>query len=95
MLTHVVLLKLKEPTAENMTAVCEKLKTLEGNVPTLKGLEVGIDIVRSERSYDVALISRFDSLTDMDAYQVHPFHKEVLAYIGPRAAGVTAVDFES
>ncbi len=95
MLTHVVLFKLQEPTAENLNAFCEKLQTLAGNVPTLNELEVGVDIVRSERSYDVALITRFDSLADMEAYQVHPFHQDILTYVRPRITGATAVDFES
>ncbi len=93
-LTHVVLFKLKDNTPQAVTAAGDKLRSLQGKVPALQSLEVGQDIVRSPRSYDLALIARFASLADMQAYQVHPYHQEVLAYIQTASAAVVAVDFE-
>lgn len=95
MLTHVVLFKLADPTAENIAAFAQKLQSLEGRVPQLRGIEVGTDVVRSERSCDVALITRFDSLADMEAYQVHPYHQEVLGYVKRVITKAHAVDFDS
>lgn len=93
MLTHVVLFKLKdEAMIEKTMAV---LRSLEGNVPTLREIEVGRDVVGSARSYDIALITRFDSLAGMEAYQSHPFHQEVLAHMRTVVEGAVAVDYES
>jgi heme-degrading monooxygenase HmoA len=44
--------------------------------------------------FDVVLISDFDSMDDVHAYQVHPAHQEVAAYIRSVVSGRAAVDFE-
>ena len=49
---------------------------MEGNVPMLKYLEVGVDELHTERSYDIVLITKFDSLEDMNDYQKYPYHVE-------------------
>ena len=72
MIAHIVLFKLKESTPENASAVKAMLHSMNGKLPMLRHLEVGIDVIRSERSYDVALYSKFDTLADLQAYQVHP-----------------------
>lgn len=79
MLTHVILFKLKQPNETAIAEALARLRALDGAVPSLRGLEVGRDIVRSERSYDVALIARFDDLDGLIAYQQHPAHLPVVA----------------
>jgi hypothetical protein len=64
MFTHIVLFKVKEPTKENLEFIENTLLSMNGNVKELKKLEVGIDVIRSDRSYDVAIITRFDSKED-------------------------------
>lgn len=96
MLTHLVLIKLQDPTAETMASVVEKLGTMDGKISELRGLEAGADMVRSPRSYDIALITRFDSLADMEAYQVHPYHQnEILPFLRSVMSEAKVVDFES
>jgi len=95
MLTHIVFFKLIDPSTQNILKTKEILLGMEGKIPQLRYLEVGIDIVRSERSYDIALVTKFDSLEDMQAYQVHPVHKEVAEYIGTVRQSVIVVDYES
>ena len=95
MITHVVCFKLKERTPDNTQKVKDALMSLEGKVPTLQRIEVGIDVLRSERSYDVILISNFASMADLDAYQVHPYHQEVAAFIRSVSEGSISVDYES
>lgn len=96
MLTHIVMFKLKEPTPENIAAAKEKLLSMQGNVPMLRHLEVGVDVVRSERSYDIALNTKFDSLEDLQAYQVHPYHGgDVAPFMREMSAAVAVVDYES
>ena len=93
-LTHVVLFKLKEPTPEIIAQTVATLRGLDGQVPELRQIEVGVDVLHSGRSYDVALITRFDSLADLEAYQVHPAHVKVLDYMRSVVAASVAVDFE-
>ncbi len=93
MLTHIVLFKLHDPSTENITETVARLKALDGAVPTLRSLEVGVDIVRSPRSYDVGLVARFDDRAGLEAYQAHPAHLPVVDYINETMASRVAVDF--
>lgn len=96
MITHIVLFKLADPTAENLAATQSKLLSMEGNIDLLRHLEVGVDVVRSERSYDIALTTRFDSLEDLQAYQIHPYHAgEVIPHMKSVCSSIVAVDYES
>lgn len=95
MLTHVVLFKLKEPSETGIAETVARLTALDGAVPTLRSLEVGVDVVRSARSYDVALIARFDDAAGLAAYQSHPVHLPVIDYVNEVMASRVAVDFES
>lgn len=95
MVTHIVFFKLAEQTPEKIAAVRDKLLSMEGKITELRHLEAGIDVIRSERSYDVALITRFDSLADLQTYQVHPYHAgEVVPFIKANCSSIVAVDFE-
>lgn len=94
MFTHIVFFKLSEPTTANLEVAKNILLAMEGKIPQLKYLEVGVDVLHTERSYDLVLITKFDSHEDMDAYQVHPYHvNEVLAKLRPMLKGSAAVDY--
>ncbi len=96
MITHIVFFKLKDPSPANIDAAKAKLLSMNGKVDLLRHLEVGADVIRSERSYDLALLTRFDSLADLQAYQVHPYHAgEILPYMRSACTSVVAVDYES
>ena len=93
-LTHIVLFKLQEPTPAVTSEVMRRLYAMEGKIPELRSIEVGVDVVRSGRSYDVALTTRFDNLAAMQAYQVNPLHLEVLAYLRTVLEATVVVDYE-
>lgn len=96
MITHIVFFKLTDPSQVNAQAVQEILLSMHGKIPLLQHLEVGVNIVRSDRSYDVALVTRFASLTDLNAYQVHPYHAEIVVpFVGKVAISSVTVDYES
>ncbi len=94
MLKHIVFINLNDPTPEIMQETVRRLLAMEGKVPELKAIEAGFDILRSERSYDICLITTFESLEAMQAYQVHPVHMDVLAYLTTVRKSSCCVDFE-
>lgn len=95
MIAHIVLFKLNSPTDENSAAVRDMLLSMNSRVPLLRHLEVGIDIIRSERSYDVALYTKFDSLADLQAYQIHPYHAgTVIPFMKANCSSIVATDYE-
>lgn len=94
MVTHIVFFKLKTPSESTVTEAKNMLLTMDGRIDLLRHLEVGVDVIRSERSYDLALVTRFDSLDDLQAYQVHPYHADVvLPFMRGCSASVVAVDY--
>lgn len=95
MIAHIVLFKLNSPTDENSAAVRDMLLSMNGRVPLLRYIEVGVDIIRSERSYDVALYTKFDSLADLQAYQIHPYHAgTVIPFMKANCSSIVAADYE-
>ena len=96
MITHIVLFKLSDPTSENLAVTRSKLLSMDGKIDLLRYLEVGVDVIRSERSYDIALTTRFDSLEDLQAYQVHQYHAgEVVPHMKAVCSSIVAVDYEN
>ena len=94
MIMHIILFKLKDRRPEEIAKGRKKLMELAGRVPQLRSFEVGADIVRSERAFDLALLATFDSLADLQAYQVHPHHVQVGNHMRGLAETIVSVDYE-
>lgn len=96
MVTHIVLFKLSDPTPVNISVTLDKLLSMQGKIDQLRHLEAGSDVIRSERSYDIALITKFDSLQALQEYQVHPYHAgEVVPHMKSVCSSIVAVDYEN
>jgi hypothetical protein len=94
MIKHIVFFKLKDSSAENIEKTVQVLRDMDGKIPMLRSLQAGADVIRSERSYDLALIVEVDNLEDLQAYAVHPVHQEVIQYINTVKDHTLSVDFE-
>jgi hypothetical protein len=95
MFHHIVFFKLKNrERREDAHAIKAALEAMRGKIPELRHLEIGVDIVRSERSWDVALVTRFDSRAAMETYQDHPEHKKAIATIKELREQSIVVDWE-
>jgi len=96
MLKHVVFMKFKPTATEaDIADLEEALAALPAAIPEIKGYEFGRDIVRSERSYDFALVSAFENFDSLKHYQVHPDHVVVLGKVKQLCDSILAVDFEA
>ncbi|AOZ93945.1 Dabb family protein [Paenibacillus crassostreae] len=94
MIKHIVFFKLKDSSPESINRTADVLRNMEGKIPQLKSIEVGIDVIRSERSYDISLITEVESLKDLQAYQVHPVHQLVIQHMNEFKESSIAVDYE-
>lgn len=98
MIRHVVSWKLAEEDetvrAEQAAEVVRRLTGLMGVVPELRAVSAGVNVAHPDVNWDVTLIADVDSLEALEAYQVHPAHKEAGAYIRSVVASRVAVDFE-
>ena len=92
MLKHVVMWKLNEDKKnENMCLMKEKLEMLVGVVSVIRSLQVGFNENGGE--YDVILITDFDSMEDLQAYDSHPEHQKVREFIKNVVQKRAAVDY--
>ena len=78
MIKHIVCFKLKDPTEENCKQTRDILLSMEGKVPMVKNIEVGVDFLHSERSYDIILQVTLESREVLDEYQNDPYHVNVV-----------------
>ena len=76
MIKHTVCFKLKE--GENPEKAAEILRSMKGKVKEIIDLEVGVDFLKSERSYDVILQVVLKDEKALDAYQKDEYHCTVV-----------------
>ena len=98
MIKHIVLFKMRddieaEHKETELQVIKAGLEALLGIVPSLRSMEVGINMNPAEK-FDLALISTFDDMEGLNAYAVHPDHlavgKRIKAMLDVRACN----DFE-
>jgi len=94
MLVHIVMFQFKEENKEaNLIRVKEMLEALPSKIESLKSMEVGIDISRSERSFDLVLTSMFEDQAGLNEYAIHPAHLEVVNVIKEVTSLSKVVDY--
>lgn len=98
MIVHVVAFRMSAADAEtrrsDATAFSARLRALEGQIPGLLSIEVGIDLGHLSDHADMVLTSKHASYPDLEAYQAHPLHTEVAAYGRTVVAERITVDYE-
>ncbi len=95
MVKHIVCFKLRDADDTKALRVREILLSMVGNVPTIRHIEAGCDILHSGRSYDVILIVDVDDRAALDAYANDPYHcKIVKTYIHSVVETSVTVDYE-
>ena len=92
MVKHIVLFKLKDQS--DRQRALDALNGMKGRIEGLIDLEVGMDFLGSERSYDIALICTLKDKAALDFYQTHPVHQPVKKLMAEIREGSVAVDYE-
>jgi hypothetical protein len=96
MITHVVFFKFNpDVTEQDIQLLADGLGALPEKIEEIREFRFGVDVIRSERSYDFGLVSSFDDLDALQRYQVHPEHQKVVAHVKAISSSVVAVDFEN
>nr|WP_278250539.1 Dabb family protein [Paraburkholderia hospita] len=98
LIRHIVMWKLNEGEGrtreQNASVLKQKLEACRDAVPGIVHLEVGIATPGLDSTYDVVLVSDFTDKAALDAYQVHPAHQDVKAFLAPIREARQAVDYE-
>ena len=93
MIKHIVCFKLNE--GESPEKAKEVLLSMKGNVPMLREIEVGVDVLHSTRSYDVVLSVVLDDLNALSEYQKDAYHCDVVKkHMHAVTKTSVAIDFE-
>ncbi len=94
MIKHIVLVRFKPDTPRaEIERIITGLRGLPGQIHEIRGYEVGEDVVRSPRSYDLAVVGRYDDLDALKRYQEHPAHVPLAAALRAAAEQMVSVDF--
>jgi hypothetical protein len=91
MLTHVVLMKFTDPA--DATEAKARLDALVGAVPPILTMVVELDTLHTETSYDLLMTTTHTDADALRAYQSHPTHLDLAAWLRPRLAARAVVDY--
>lgn len=95
MIKHIVCYKLKDPSIEGKQKVKDNFMKMKEEIDLFIDLQVGLDFLQSERSYDVVLEITFKDLETMNEYQKHPYHVNVVKPLMKEARiASVSVDYE-
>lgn len=95
MINHFILLKYKEGTSEShVDEFCRMMYALREEISEIKELQIGLDMIHDQRSWDLILIMKFDSLEDLKAYQAHPAHQAASKFNQAMVSRVASLDFQ-
>ncbi|WP_315069540.1 Dabb family protein [uncultured Clostridium sp.] len=93
MITNNVMLRLEERSNENIQKARNILLSMKDKIEILRDIKV--EVAMREGEYDIVLITKFDSMEDLNNYQVHPVHLEVQKYIVSVLKNVASLCYES
>ena len=93
MIRHIVMFKIKDEFRDEIPQLVKNFYGMKGKIEGMVNLEAGADFLHSERSFDLALITEFDSREAFDAYQNHPVHLPVKKRMGEVRVSSVACDY--
>ena len=94
MIRHIVMFKIKDEFKDEIPQLVKNFYGMKGRVEGLLELEAGADVLHSDRSYDLALVTLFDGMASFQAYQTHPAHLPVKKRMHEVRSASVACDFE-
>lgn len=94
MIRHIVMFKIKDEYKQEIPQLVKNFYGMKGRIKGMLDLEAGADVLHSERSYDLALVTTFDSMESFRAYQTHPVHLPVRKRMHEVRSASVACDFE-
>lgn len=96
MVKHVICFKLADYDNNKCVATKEVLMSMKDNVPTVLDIDVNIDQLKSQRSYDVMLEVTVEDWDALEEYQKDQYHCEVVkTYMKKAAESSVAIDYET
>ena len=100
MIRHIVFWKLRDDvTGQARTDVLRQIKdgfeAMQGQIPGLLQIQIGIPFSDGAESADVALYSEFESRAALDGYATHPLHQAMVTIVREVRVERRVADFEA
>ncbi|MCK5856294.1 MAG: Dabb family protein [Bacteroidales bacterium] len=98
MLKHIVFIRLNKSYSEfEKTEIVKeitlRLNKLPDSIDEIVSLETGTNFSTRPTAFDLSLSVSFENNDDLQRYQIHPKHKEVLSYLGSLKLETAVVDY--
>jgi hypothetical protein len=95
MLRHIVMIQFNENSKSSKIAfkLKSELLNLKNKIDVLLNMEVGINISKSVKAYDLVLIADFRNENDLNFYRNHPDHLKILEDIKQKSEKINVVDY--
>jgi hypothetical protein len=97
MFRHTIMWKIIESPLEKKET-CEKMKelleSLTGKIPGLIKIEVGINTLNADNTFDVILIGDFENKNAYDAYSKHEEHVKIVPFFKDLKLERAIVDYD-
>lgn len=99
MIKHIIMWKLHDRAEgfsklDNAKRIKTALKKMTNEIPEINHSEIGINFCKSEHAYDIVMICEFNSRSDLEKYQKHPAHLELIKFIKTLRSERHVVDYE-
>ena len=91
MVKNLYLIKLKDRSKAK--EVVEKIRTLQGNVPSILRVEAAVDFRGVKGSYDLIEICEVQTMADFEEFCVDPYHEQIRQYMAQVVEHSCKVDY--
>lgn len=94
MIKHIVFFKIKSENKEKeLIKLKSMIEDLSDSIPSIVRIEAGINISPRDTAYDIALVSEFKDREGLEAYQIHPEHKNLIEQLHKLDREIAVVDY--
>jgi hypothetical protein len=94
MIKHVVFFKFKpDISAAEREAGISGLRGLPDKIDFIRTFELGEDVMRLPRSWDLVLVATYDDLEALQTYATHPDHVPVVELLKVLCTDIGSVDY--
>lgn len=99
MVKHIVFWRLKDDVTgaareSALRTIKEGFEAMQGQIPGLRRIEIGVDFGGRDDSVDFALYSEFESRAALDVYQNHPLHQALMPIVSGVRSERRIMDYE-
>ena len=95
MIKHIVAFKIKDDCKGEILNAKARMESMLGKVEEVKALQVGIDFLHSDRSYDISLEVLLGDEMSLNKYQVNQYHIDVVkSFMKEISEKSITIDFE-